>query len=239
MYPIIVFVFASLIVAFLLIKVVPVFAEIFLEFGTGLPAPTQLLIDISDFLQHRGLFMLCVLGVLASVYLALYLNGRRAQRHYWADWIKLHIPVLRRMFMLASAMQFTRTLALLLDARVPLLESLELAGASAGNAVLHRRVRLAARDLNAGTSIGQALQKTRIYDNGSCWLISNAEKNGNLGEALEAIGEEQARALGYLYRSITTLIGPVVVMGIGIIVGFIILSLYLPIFSLGDAISGS
>jgi type IV pilus assembly protein PilC len=173
-----------------------------------------------------------------AVLIAFYVNGRRTERHYRADWVRMHIPVVRRLYLLASTMQFTRALALLLEARVPLLESLELAGSAAGNAVLHRRIRAAALDLNAGSSIGQALQKTRIYDGGSAWLIANAEKNGNLEETLEAIAEEQSRALTYLHRSLTTLIGPAVVVAIAILVGFIVVSLYLPIFSLGDAISG-
>ncbi|MCX5771611.1 MAG: type II secretion system F family protein [Candidatus Hydrogenedentes bacterium] len=238
MYPALVITFAALVIGGLLWKVVPQYAEIFNEFGKGLPAPTQFLINLSDFVRARGLLILCALVVAGGVGIAYYVNGRRAEPHYWADWLKLRTPVVRRVFMLGSVMQFTRALALLLEARVPLLESLELAGAASGNAVLHRRIRMAARDLNAGSSIGQALQKARIFDSGSCWLIANAEKNGSLEETLVALSEEQARSLAYLYRSITTLIGPAIVVGIGLFVGFIILSLYLPIFSLGDAISG-
>lgn len=239
MYPVLVIAFAAFVIAGLLWKVVPQLAEIFNEFGANLPAPTQFLIALSDALRYHGLLILCALVLLAAVLIAFYINGRRGERHYWADWLKMRIPLVCRLYMLASVMQFTRALALLLEARVPLLESLELAGAAAGNAVLHRRIRMAARDLNAGSSIAQALQKARIFDSGSCWLIANAEKNGNLEETLEALGEEHARSLSYLYRSLTTLIGPVIVVAIGLFVGFIVVALYLPIFSLGDAISGS
>ena len=238
MYPVLVIGFAIIIIGGLLIKVVPQMAQIFNEFGKGLPAPTQFLIDVSDLLRHNALLLICAGVLLGAVLIAYHVNGRRTERHYWADWLKMHTPIVRRLYMLASLMQFTRALALLLEARVPLLESLELAGAAGGNAVLHRRIRLAARDLNAGSSIGQALQKARIYDSGSTWLIANAEKNGNLEDTLDALAEEQSRALAYLYRSVTTLIGPAIVVALGILIGFIILSLYLPIFSLGDAISG-
>ncbi|HUW59999.1 MAG TPA: type II secretion system F family protein [Candidatus Bathyarchaeia archaeon] len=238
MYPLLVVAFAVLVIVGLLWKVVPQYADIFNEFGKSLPAPTQFLINLSDFMRSHGLFILCAFILAAGLAIAYYFNGRRSEPHYWVDWLKLRTPVLRRVFMLGSLMQFTRALALLLEARVPLLESLELAGASAGNAVLHRRVRFVARDLNAGSSIAQALQNARIFDSGSCWLIANAEKNGNLEETIEALSDEHARALAYLYRSFTTLIGPAVIVAVGLFVGFIILSLYLPIFSLGDAISG-
>ena len=238
MYPVLVIAFAAFVIAGLLWKVVPQFADIFDDFGAGLPAPTQFLMNLSDALRYHGFLILCALVLLAAVFIAFYINGRRGERHYWADWLKLRIPVVRRLYMLTSVMQFTRAFALLLEARVPLLESLELAGAAAGNAVLHRRMRMAARDLNAGSSIGQALEKARIYDSGSCWLIANAEKNGNLEETLEALAEEHARALSYLYRSLTTIIGPAIVVSIGLVIGFIVVALYLPIFSLGDAISG-
>lgn len=236
-YPIIVIVAAAMVVAGLMIKVVPVFAEIFTEFGAGLPAPTRLLVDISHTLSRHPWIIPEALLLLAAIVVSFYFNGRREQRHYWSDWLRIHVPMLGRLYMITSVMQFCRALSMLLAARVPFLESMELAAASAGNAVVQRRVRHAARELNAGVSVGQALQKAGIFDSGASWLIANAETNGNIEETLDVLAEEHARSLAYLYRSMTTVVGPALIVGIGLIVGFIVISLYLPIFSLGDAIS--
>ncbi len=227
-------------VYFLMVRVVPVFAEIFRDFGGRLPAPTQLLVDFSDFVTRNGFLIACGFIVLILLGLTVRRLTRRTESGSLAgDWLKSMLPIFGRVYHQASLARFCRPLKILLDARVPILESLQLAAASSGNAVLEKAVARGAERIAAGATLADALEETGYFDNGFCWLLRNAEQRGAAPQALDILQEEYERSLDRMRKSILLMIGPVVAVVIGLIVGFIVLSLYLPIFSLGDVVSGS
>lgn len=236
-YPAIVCFMSMAIVFFLLVKVVPVFAEIFHEFGGGLPAPTRLLVNAGDFLQyHAGAV---IGGVVAVIFLGVLLRiaGRRSVAvAAMLDWVFTHIPLLGRLFVRAAIVRFCGTLRLLLEANAPMTECLGLAAAASGNAQLADRVGRAARDVARGIPLAEALANTHHFDNGFCWLIENAERQGTLCSALQILEEDYARNLKQTQSIVVGIIEPAIITVVGIMIGFIVTAMYLPVFTLGDAL---
>jgi type IV pilus assembly protein PilC len=239
-YPIVVILAAFGLVTFLMIKVVPVYAAIFSDFGGQLPAPTRLLVNLSDlYIRNVGILavIVCALILLGVVLLPSLFRGESGG--YARDWLKMRIPLVGRLFRNGSKARFCHALAMLLNARVPVLESLELAAAAGGNEVMRRAIAVATVKIGGGMPIAEAFSSTGFFDAGFCWLLKNAEQRGDVPNALQVLEKDYERTLENLRTSLLFLAGPVVIVSIGCVLGFIIISLYLPIFSLGDVISGN
>jgi type IV pilus assembly protein PilC len=237
-YPAIVATISLFIIVFLLVKVVPVFAEIFRDFGGRLPAPTQLLVSMSDVLVHNtGSLAGCVVAFILICFSLRFLARRNSAAGYFFDFIISHLPIIGRLIVRASMMRFCGTLRLLLEAKMPLPECLGLAAAAAGNAVLADRVGRVSRDIARGVQFSQALSNARYFDHGFCWLMENAEKQDNLCGALAILEEDYGRNLKQIQTIIIGVVEPIMIITVGFAIGFIVLALYLPIFSLGDAIN--
>lgn len=239
-YPSMLILAAVVIVSGILVKVVPVMAEIFQDFGGALPWPTKFVLNITNmFLDHNVLLLIVtivILVILAKVFVS-FLHGESSGSRM--DWIKLHIPGFGRVYAVASLARFCRALGLLLQAKVPILESLQLASAAAGNAVLAKAVRYAGRQVANGATLAEGLKESRYFDHSFCWLLGQGEQRGELAESLLLLDEDQERSVDRMRKWIMMVTGPVVVVCVAVIVGFLVVSMYLPIFSLGDVISGT
>ncbi len=237
-YPLVVLVAACGVVGFLLVKVVPVFAEIFQDFGSALPGPTQLCINISNFfVTHWIAFAAFALIGAAIVYKVIKQLQRTESGGYALDWIKIHVPILGALYSRASMARFSRSLGLLLASRVPVVESLDLASAAAGNSVLRRAVDEAAHLVEGGERISDALSSAGYFGHSFCWMVGTGEERGEVDTSLLSLADTYERGVARMDKLIVTLTGPIVIVLLGIIVGFLVLSLYMPIFMLGDAIS--
>lgn len=238
-YPLILIAAACILVSFLLVKVVPVFVQIYADFGGSLPAPTMLLVHLSDALFRYFPTILTVLAVVTVlVVISPFTLGRSVKGRYVLDLLRSWIPIVGRVYTRTSLARFCRTLRLMLESNVPLLESLELAAAAAGNAVLGRAITVASRGVSGGSALADSLDRTGYFDGGFCWLLRNAEQRGELQQALCVLEDEYERTLAHMRTRILTLLGPCVVVAIGLFVAFFVISIYLPIFSLGDVVSG-
>jgi len=238
-YPILVLVAACGILLFLMVKVVPEFEEMFNDFGGVLPGPTQLCVNVSNFfVGHAIVFLACVAVGLAVLYRIL--KGLRGTESggYVLDQIKIHVPFFGALYTSASMARFSRTLGLLLASKVPVVESLDLASAAAGNAVLRMAVMDAARLVEGGEAISNALASTGYFGHSFSWMVGTGEARGEVAMSLLNLADTYDRGADRMDKLISMLIGPVVIIFLGITVGFIVISLYLPIFMLGDAISG-
>lgn len=236
-YPIILVATACALVIFLLMYVVPVFASIFADFGGQLPAPTQLLVSLSNVLTNHSSALLAVVGAVALALLSAPLLLRQVDsKGYLRDRFKTWVPVFGRFYVQASVVRFSRALRMMIESNVPLVESLQLAAAASGNAVMERAVAEAARGVEGGATLADSLERTRYFDNGFCWLLRNAEQRGEIQSTLYLLEDEYSRTLDHLRNVVLTVAGPGIVFITGLLVGFIVLSLYLPIFSLGDVI---
>jgi type IV pilus assembly protein PilC len=238
-YPIMLMVFAVGIFFFLTTKVLPVFAEIFDEIGGQLPSPTRFWVGIGEHVaQHWNIwvYVFCVIAI--GLHLIRRMLERSEGGREWLDWLRLHLPVAGHTYYLISISRFTQTLALLLSSKVPIIESIELAAAASGSAQLQRVSAQAALDVAGGLGLGEALSQTGFFGHHFCWLLSTSEERGDVETALDSLARSYQCEVALRDRAIGILVAPLIIGAVGILFGSMILSLYLPIFSMGDAISG-
>ena len=237
-YPVAVIIACFLVLLFILQKVVPVFADVFDEFGGQLPAPTRFWIQVADAL-HQPYLLHWILGLaLAGFLVVQYLIPRWGAGRYWFDAFRMHLPVVGRTYYLAALSRFCRALGLLLRSQVPVVDALELAGASADSPQLERAVEEAALAIAGGERISDALESTGFFPHSFTWLLGTSENRGDIDEALDAFAETAEREAGLRDKTAMALLTPSVVLCVGLLVLSIIVALYLPIFTLGDQISG-
>lgn len=237
-YPITVMAVAAVIFGFMLFKVVPVFADIFNDFGGRLPWPTAFWVNISAYLtahwQGAGLNILIGFSLLAIAWKLLH---RSPRGRYWFDFFRFRIPVLGHAYYQLAVSRFARTLGLLLEAQVPVLESMELAAASSGSVVLEQTIGISNLQIASGERMADALASTGFFGHNFCWLLGVGEDRGEAELALMNIADSMEREAMTRDRMVATLLTPVLVLILGLVIVSIILSLYLPIFMLGDAVS--
>src|SRR2546429_491938 len=162
MYPIVVSVVAILITIFLLVKVVPVFGEIFASFGAALPAPTQYLVNISTIVKKYLVFILAAGG--GAVYAWLYFIKTPIGRQFW-DGRRIKLPVFGSIAHKICLARFTRTLASLIRSGVPILEVLQIVSQTVGHVIMEKAIKTAASDIERGESISAALSKHPVFPN--------------------------------------------------------------------------
>lgn len=238
-YPVILAVTAFFIISFLMLKVVPVFKEIFGQLGSSLPAPTRLLLEVSDLFQHSfanlalALAILVGLGIVVLLWLRSSVAGRCR-----LDTIKLYLPWVGPTYHLGVQARFCRLMGLLLESRVPVLDAMELSGAASGSPVLERALEDAVLAVASGERLADALEHTRFFGHDTCWLLSTSEERGTTEEAFSSLASRFEHQAVAHEKFLGVMAAPALVLLIGFIVAFVAFSLYLPIFTLGDSISG-
>ncbi len=236
-YPAFVVVAVCAVVGFILAKIVPEFMEFYDDFGAELPFPTRSLAFLSTALRHRGAEVLTwvSVGAVALVFLGYFLR-RSATGSYAFDWLALHMPVFGARNHAGAVARFSRSLGMLLANEVPVLESVALAGEAAGNAVLRNAARTAARHIENGTTIANALSATGFFAGTYCWMLDNAERAGEVDAALLSLADACEQDLEYRDKLIVSMAGPITLLVLGVLVGFVVVALYLPLYTIGDAI---
>ncbi len=238
-YPVTVLVLGSFVMCFLLVKVVPVFAEIFQEFGGELPVPTRFWIKVGFLIQFHWWLILGGIGIFLIVWrVSLYLLHRYETGTVWLDWLRLHTPVFGVLHYQLALSRFSRSLSMLLASRVPVLESLELAAASSGSPMLQRVVDDANLQVAGGERISDALSSTGFFGHNFCWLLATSEDRGDAESALENLAAIYEREVTLRDRMVGSLVSPILIVMLGFIIASVVISLYLPIFTLGDVVSG-
>ncbi len=233
-YPAIVLGVTALIVVFLLTTVVPIFGDIFNEFGGMLPMPTKLLVSASRTFNDISVWMAIAIVVFC---IGLYLL-RRNIAHFESgriglDWLRLHTPFYGRLHYLLAVSRFARTLSLMLASRASLLPGLELAGAASGSALLRRAVDEASLRIANGDRLADAFAATGFFSYHFCWLLRLGEERGEAEIALEGAADAMEQELSAKDRLLGNLLSPFLIVIVGVIIGGIVVSLYLPVFSFG------
>jgi len=232
-YPAIVSCVAFCISLFLVLKIVPMFATIFKDLGGQLPAPTRILIQISDKLKHDLFYFIGGGG--AAVYGLLRLKKMRWGIQKW-DRLKLRLPVVGPLTRKIALARFARTFSSLTQSGVPILHTLQIAGNSAGNSVVED----AAAGMNAaiekGNSLAVAMGRYPIFPPMMVRMVSAGEQTGRVDKMLEKLSEFYNEEVETTLTGLTALIEPLLIVGIGVVVGSIIICMFLPIFRMSDAI---
>jgi len=234
MYPTVVTVVAILITCFLLVKVVPVFGEIFSSFGSKLPTPTQYLINISDFVKHYIVLLLLAAG--AGVYAWFYFIKTPMGREFW-DSRRIKLPIFGSIAHKICLARFTRTLASLVRSGVPILEVLGIVSQTVGNVVMEKAIKTAAIDIERGESISAALGKHPIFPNMIIRMITAGEQTGKIDNMLERISDFLDEEIETTLSGLTALIEPILIVVLGVIIGGMVICMFLPIFKMSEIVN--
>ncbi|HYY13791.1 MAG TPA: type II secretion system F family protein [Chthoniobacterales bacterium] len=235
-YPVIVVCIAIAITTFLIVRVVPIFGEIFRDFGAKLPAPTQFLIDLSDFVRGNWYFLVLVIGG-AIFGLRTLLRSQRGKQ-VWDKW-KLKMPVIGPLVHKICMSRFARTFAQLIRSGVPILEVLDIVGGSSGNYVIEQSIKGVSEDVEKGDNLSVALSKKPIFPPMLLRMIAAGEATGKIDTMLEKMADFWDEEIEAMLDALTSLIEPMLIVFLGLIVGGIVIAMFLPIFKLNEVVSQS
>ena len=234
MYPTVVTVVAIGITTFLLVKVIPVFGEIYEGFGAQLPGPTQFLVSLSNIV--KSYFLLFLLGGGGLVYGWLYFIKTKAGREFW-DTRRIKLPIFGPIAHKICLARFTRTLASLIRSGVPILEVLQIVSQTVGNVVMEKAIKAAALDIERGEGISNALAKHPVFPNMIIRMITAGEQTGKIDNMLERISDFLDEEIENTLSGITSLIEPILIVFLGVVVGGMVICMFLPIFKMSEIIN--
>ena len=234
MYPTIVTFVAFAITIFLLVKVIPVFGEIYSGFGAELPGPTQFLINISEVVKKY--FILIILGLGGGVYGWLYFIQTKKGREFW-DKQRIKLPIFGVIAHKICLARFTRTLASLVRSGVPILEVLNIVSQTVGNVVMEKAIKVASTDIERGESISAALGKHPVFPNMIIRMITAGEQTGKIDNMLERISDFLDEEIETTLSGLTSLIEPILIVFLGVVVGGMVICMFLPIFKMSEIVT--
>jgi type IV pilus assembly protein PilC len=235
-YPVIVICIAFAITTFLIVKVVPIFGEIFKDFGAKLPPPTQFLIDVSDFI--RGSWYFLALGIGGAIFGLRYFLRSKAGKQLSDRW-KLKLPVFGPLVHKICMSRFSRTFAQLIRSGVPILEVLDIVGGSSGNYVIESSIKTVSQDIEKGDNLSVALSKKKIFPPMLLRMVAAGEATGKIDTMLEKMADFWDEEIEAMLDAMTSLIEPMLIVFLGVIVGGIVIAMFLPIFKLNEIVSQS
>jgi type IV pilus assembly protein PilC len=233
-YPIAVLTIAGLVIAVILWKVIPVFASMFEGLGATLPLPTRIVITASNWFG-RLLPVMVLFGVLGTVafrrYYATY-GGRRV-----IDRMILKAPIIGVLMQKIAVARFCRTLSTLVSSGVPILDGLEITARTAGNAIIEDAIMAVRKGVESGLTIAQPLKESKVFPPMVVQMIGVGEQTGALDAMLSKIADFYEEEVDQAVANLLTLMEPVMILFLGITVGGIVISMYLPLFSLISELS--
>lgn len=229
MYPSAILTFAVIVTIFILWKVIPVFAGIFIELGAELPLLTAFVMNLSKFIQKNIFFLF--LGIIAAVVLFRYWKKTPGGRWAW-DRFLLKIPLFGKLLNKVALTRLTRTLSTLISGGVPMLESLKIASSTTGNVLLEKQIMDARQLVSEGKSLHDAFQESGNFPLMLIQMINVGEATGTLDEMLGKLANFYDEEVATSVAALLSILEPVLLIGVGGIVGGLVISMYLPIFSL-------
>jgi type IV pilus assembly protein PilC len=233
MYPIVVTVVAIGITIFLLVKVVPVFGEIYHGFGAALPAPTQFLINLSNFMQAWFLLIIGALGAL--VYGWLWFIKTPGGKLFW-DTKRIALPIFGHIAHKICLARFARTLSSLIRSGMPILEVLSICSNTIDNVLMENAVRVAASDIEKGEGISAALSKHPVFPSMIIRMLTAGEQTGKIDSMLERVADFLDEEIDTTLSGLTSLIEPLLIVFLGVTVGGIAICMFLPIFKMTEVL---
>jgi type IV pilus assembly protein PilC len=233
-YPIIALVIVVTIASGLLVFIVPKFQDIFESMGGILPAPTLLLITVSEYARR---YFLIILAIVVALVLALRYYISTPVGRYQFDSTLLRLPVFGPLFRKIAVSRFSRTFSTLTRSGVPVLAALEIVERTIGNEVLARAVKGSQSSIRAGASIAEPLARSGVFPLMVTRMIDVGEKTGALDDLLTKISEFYDQQVETSIASLTSMIEPILILFLGIVVGGMVLALFLPIFKLSTLVS--
>jgi len=234
-YPIVVLVVSLGCVVLLLYKVVPMYAKLFEDMGTALPLPTQILINMSDWLKsYFYVIFIVIIGTAVAWKQAM----KNAKIAYVRDAVMLKTPILGDLLTKSSVARFCRTLGTMISSGVPILDALEICSKTAGNAVIENTVMTTRESISEGRTIAEPLAESKVFPQMVCQMISVGEATGALDTMLGKIADFYEDETEAAVGALTSALEPILLVFLGGTVGFFVIAMYLPIFKAATVLSG-
>jgi type IV pilus assembly protein PilC len=233
-YPVTILSVAFIVTAVIMIWVVPAFKQVFSSFGAELPAPTLFVMAISDFFVKYWYIIFG--GIAAALYFFFQAWQRSLKMQRFMDKLLLQLPIFGIVIRKATMARWTRTLATMFAAGVPLVEALDSVGGAAGNAVYLDATIKIQTEVTAGTSLTVAMQNADVFPNMVTQMVSIGEESGSLDAMLGKVADFYEAEVDEAVASLSSLMEPIIMSILGVIIGGLVVALYLPIFKLGAVV---
>ncbi|MFZ6752618.1 type II secretion system F family protein [Undibacterium sp. Dicai25W] len=233
-YPIAILSVAFIVTAVIMIFVVPAFKQVFTSFGADLPAPTLIVMSISDFVVSY--WYLIFGGLFGAIYFFFQTWRRSLQMQRTMDRLLLQAPIFGSVIRKATIARWTRTLATMFAAGVPLVESLDSVGGASGNAVYLDATIKIQTEVSTGTSLTVAMQNTNLFPSMVTQMVAIGEESGALDGMLGKVADFYEEEVDEAVASLSSLMEPIIMAVLGIIIGGLVVAMYLPIFKLGNVV---
>ena len=225
---------AILVVWIIMVWVIPAFKQVFQSFGADLPAPTLIVMAMSDFVvKFWWLGFLVLIGAIVAF---SYLHKKSAPFRFALDRLSLKIPVVGQILEKATIARWTRTLQTMFAAGVPLVESLDAVGGACGNAVFAQATKRIQTEVSTGTSLTNAMTNSQLFPNMVLQMTQIGEESGSLDNMLGKIADFYEREVDDAVAALSSLLEPLIIVFLGVVIGGLVVAMYLPIFKLGQVV---
>lgn len=235
-YPVGVMTVAVSVIVLLLWKVVPIFATLFVGLGVDLPLATKIVIVLSNFVG--SIFGLLILVAIVGIIIGLKVWYGTSQGRYILDATLLRMPLIGMLMRKIAVARFTRTLGTLISSGVPILEGLDITARTAGNAVVEKCLFSVRKSLEAGRTLTEPLKETEVFPGMVTQMIGVGEQTGAMDAMLQKIADFYEEEVDASVKDLLTALEPIMIVFLGVVVGGVVISMYLPLFSLIGQLSG-
>jgi type IV pilus assembly protein PilC len=234
MYPVSILAIAFIVTAIIMIWVVPAFKSVFSSFGADLPAPTLVVMAISDFVVQ---WWYIIFGSIFGTLYFFFQSWRRSLKmQQTMDRLLLRLPIFGQVIRKATMARWTRTLSTMFAAGVPLVEALDSVGGASGNAVYLEATKKIQLEVSTGTSLTVAMQNANVFPNMVTQMVSIGEESGALDNMLGKVADFYEEEVDEAVGALSSLMEPLIMVILGVLIGGLVIAMYLPIFKLGSVV---
>ncbi len=237
MYPLIISIVAVVAVSALMIFVIPVFSKMFLDAGAELPGPTQVVVNISNFMKNP-VKIIPVIVVIIAVFVSFFKYRNTKEGRYKTDQFALKIPALGDLIKKSSVAQFSRTLGTLLTSGVSIIESLQITAKTASNMVVRRALESMIQAISEGKTITEPMKATGVFPPMVIQMVAVGEESGGLDQMLTKLADFYDEEVNAAVETVTSLMEPIIIVLLAVILGGALIAMYMPMFDMINAVHG-
>ncbi|MBU1399294.1 MAG: type II secretion system F family protein, partial [Proteobacteria bacterium] len=232
-YPVVTLIIAFLVLVVILVFVIPVFKDMFADFGGELPVPTQIVVAASEFVQSKIIYLIVAIILFVFAYRRFYKTERG---RIVMDDVFLRLPVFGMLLRKVAVAKFTRTMGTMLSSGVAILEALDIVAKTAGNKSIERAVYDVRSGITEGRTMADPLLESGVFPSMVCQMIAVGEATGALDTMLVKIADFYDEEVDQAVENLTALIEPFMLVFLGVTIGGLVIAMYLPIFKIAGAI---
>jgi len=230
-YPIIVLCVAFGVVAILMIFVIPTFSDMFKQFGSALPAPTQMVVNLSHFFRN---FWWAMAGFIVVLIFGFKWIRTREKGRFYTDKLALRLPIFGDLIRKVAVAKFTRTLGTMISSGVPIMDGLDITSKTAGNVIVENAIRAVRTAISEGRSMSEPLEQTGIFPGMVVQMIAVGEATGAMDQMLSKIADFYDEEVDTAVEALTSALEPMLMVFLGGVIGFVVVAMYLPIFKMAQ-----